>query len=158
MPKIIDEKVWEDIKNDYLKNNKTYEQLASEYPASLRSIQKRGSDEGWAELKKAQKVISISAGQTAKTQKPKTPSRSRTTAGSIDEIGIVQEAIEIAKAGLYTEFKSGEGCASVLVKLIELHRKINPPSAGELADMIISLNISPAEFVQELRERWGQRA
>jgi len=50
------------------------------------------------------------------------------------------------------------GLAGGLVRLLEYRRKISPPTAALLAEMVLALGISPTEFVRELRDKWQLKA
>jgi hypothetical protein len=45
--------------------------------------------------------------------------------------------------------------ANSLRSWVELRRKLSPPTVGELADLVIELNVSIPEFVTELKARYG---
>jgi hypothetical protein len=45
--------------------------------------------------------------------------------------------------------------ANSLRAWVDLRRKLSPPTIGELADLVIELNVSIPEFVTELKARYG---
>jgi transcriptional regulator with XRE-family HTH domain len=45
--------------------------------------------------------------------------------------------------------------ANSLRAWVDLRRKLSPPTVGELADLVIELNVSIPEFVAELKARYG---
>lgn len=84
--------------------------------------------------------------------------------GTVDELGLVDNAL-----GLLTEVmgqcargeveaKAIASIATALVKVLQYRRILQPPTAAELADQLIQMNISPEQFVEELKKGWVQRA
>lgn len=80
----------------------------------------------------------------------------------IDEVLIVEDAIEALSGLLQRDNISvnspGVGStASALVRLLEYRRKLEPPTASELAEVAIAQGISPHEFMEELQKQWRLR-
>lgn len=50
------------------------------------------------------------------------------------------------------------GLATGICRLIELRLKLSPKTAAEFADQVLASNITPSEFVAELKRQWQQRA
>ena len=144
MPKKIN---WREIKETYLAEDVTYTELASRFDVSLSSIEHRASKEGWKYLEKTakqpQKLTVFAGGKSNK----------------VDELELLDTAIHSLSTGVNSaEFKSAEGCATALVKLLEARQKFSPKSASDIADMCLNLNISPQDFIRELSNKWQARA
>jgi hypothetical protein len=153
MPKKID---WEPIKQHYLSSDESLASVALRFGVSKRAIEDKSAEGGWEALKTAGHV---GAEVEERPEPVARPSRSRRT-GRIDEVDEIDHAITQLSGWISggAEPKSLEGCASALAKLIELRRKLVPATAAELAEQVLALGISPAEFVHELKEKWQQRA
>ena len=154
MPKKID---WEPIKQAYLSSDESLASVALRFGVSKRAIEDKSAEGGWEALKTAGHV----GGEEEEEESP-IPYRRRSFArkAKIDEVDEVDHAITQLSGwiGGGAEPKSLEGCASALAKLIELRRKLVPLTAAELAEQVLALGISPAEFVTELKEKWQRRA
>jgi hypothetical protein len=149
----------------------TQAKIASHFSVTTRTVERWAQKDGWGALKQAQNVVSISEARKP-SPSPSTPrnppSIRQSTADSIDEIQVVEGAI----ASLYTmitgindrgddipvDTRGIGGIAGALVRFLEYRRKIKPPTAAELAEQVIAMGISPAEFVSELKQQWQQRA
>ncbi|MEO1399695.1 MAG: hypothetical protein AAFV72_00390 [Cyanobacteria bacterium J06635_1] len=84
-------------------------------------------------------------------------------AGDIDPLQIVDLAIADLSSAMQTQaqFNLPQGmgaCAGGLVRLLEFRRKLQPPTAAELAEQVIALGISPQEFTAELSRQWAKTA
>lgn len=146
MPKKID---WEPIKRAYLVSGKSLEAIAAEFGVSVRSIETRSSEEGWASSRDqvAPKPVN----------KPRPTSRDR---AEVDEVEVLEAAIADLSAGIAdgdTPIKSKEAAATALVRLLEYREKLMPKSATDLAARAIELGISPEAFLEELRQAWQAR-
>lgn len=151
MPKKID---WAEIKKAYLEDGESYASLALRFNVGKSTIEARASSEGWAALKKG----GVSRVNQGDTPKPQIRTRMPSTQG-IDEIEIIEDAIAKMSADLHVaEPKSAEGAANAIAKLIELHNRLTPKTAADLADMAIELGISPKDFVRALSDKWQERA
>lgn len=152
----------EQAKKLYLHDGLTMDAIAQKLGVSRRTIERWSANdpEGkWTDLKLAQKVVAFSPRADAPTE-PAKPRRQRGHS-EIDELKIIELAISDLSATLgsgETDSRSMGGIAGGLVRLLEYRRKICPPTAAELADLVLELNISPQEFVAELKQRWLQRA
>jgi hypothetical protein len=149
----------------------TQEAIALHFNMSTRTIERWAAQDGWGARKQAQKVVAIGSSrkQTSPTpgDEPVSP-KPRRQRGAIDEMEIIESAIVSLDALLSSmgglsgddriDTRGIGGTASALVKLLEYRRKIQPPTAAELADLVIELGISPTEFVAELKQKWLQRA
>jgi hypothetical protein len=155
VPKKIE---WDEIKKAYLEEAETYASLALRFGVGKSTIEARASAEGWAALKKGKDSgVSRSAFQGT-PQKPQIRARSLTVQ-SIDEIEIIQDAITKLSGDLHVaEPKSAEGVAGAIAKLVELHNRLVPKTASDLADMAIELGIAPADFIRALNSKWQERA
>lgn len=147
--------------------------IAAQLSVSRRTIERWADDGVWRE--KRGNVVSIN--QPPKTQPVNnpnpTPTREparvrRRDRGTIDELEIIENAIVNLDLLLSGMSSTGEErsidtrgigtTAGALVKLLEYRRKIQPPTAAELAEQAIALGMSPAEFARELRQAWEKRA
>lgn len=153
MPKKID---WEPIKQYYLSNDESLAAVAIRFGVSKRAIEDKSAEGGWEALKTAGEV----GGEVEEESPIPYRRRSFDRKAKIDEVDEVDHAITQLSGwiGGGAEPKSLEGCASALAKLIELRRKLVPLTAAELAEQVLALGISPAEFVSELKEKWQRRA
>lgn len=157
----------------YLDDGLTMDAIAQKLGVSRRTVERWSANdpEGkWTDLKLAQKVVAFSPRETPPTepQKPRRE-RGRRSASEIDELEIVEGAIVsldlllasmsgMTDDGRPVDTRGVGGIAGALVKLLEYRRKISPPTAAELAEQVLALNINPAEFVQELKRAWQLRA
>lgn len=153
--------------------------IAAQLSVSRRTIERWADDGVWRE--KRGNVVSInqpSKPQPVNNPNP-TPTREparvrRRDRGEIQELEIVESAISSLHL-LFTDMAAGpdedengrikpidtRGIGTIggaLVKLLEYRRKIQPPTAAELAEQAIALGMSPAEFARELRQAWEKRA
>lgn len=156
----------------------TQEAIAQHFNVSVRTIERWASQDGWGARKKAQKVVSIGEAKSKTQPLPPnpvnttlpTPTREpvrvrRRDRGEIDELEIVEGAI-VNLDLLLSSMSSASGddrpidtrgigtTAGALVKLLEYRRKIQPPTAADLAEQILALGITPNELVAELKARW----
>ena len=141
----------------YLTQGWTMAAIAQKLNVTSRTIERWAKAGEWAAKKKASKVVSIN--QSAREEPTARVQRSR---GALDDIEIVETAISdisSAMTGAGSEdVRSLGGLATALVKLLEYRRKIQPPTAAELAEQVLAMEISPSEFVAELKQKWLQRA
>lgn len=134
----------------------------------------------WRDLRESntttvQKVIPIAEAKAKAKSIPtdptpyRNPPSVRRQKSQVDEFEIVENAIVsldlllgsmggMSDDGRPVDTRGVGGIAGALVKLLEYRRKIQPPSAAELAEQVIALGISPTEFARELREQWHLRA
>lgn len=164
-----------------LEQGLTQAAIAQQLSVSTRTIERWASEDGWGARKKAQsKVVLISEAKPkpqpslqaapASTHSNPPSTRPRRQRGEIDELEIVEGAIANLSLLLgdtdrdcmeneYGRVKPIDtrgigGIAGALVRLLEYRRKIQPPTAADLAEQVIALGISPSEFVAELKQRW----
>ena len=136
---------------------KTYPQIAAELGVSERTVKRWAKAGGWGGdtvTKETAKVVSL-ADRSA-------PPRSRQR-GQIDRIEIVEMAIanlsELLRSDHISVNSPGVGStASALVRLLEYHHKICPPTVSDLARQAMEMGIRPNEFLDALRNEWQQRA
>lgn len=91
------------------------------------------------------------------------PRRERRTMSRIDEVLIIEDAIEslsdlLARDNISVNSPGVGSTASALVRLLEYRRKISPPTATELAEAAIAHGIAPEDFITELQKQWRLRA
>jgi len=151
-----------EAKRLYLDKNWTQAAIATHFSVSARTVERWASGDGWGALKQS-KVIqlnerpekSASAPAAAPAPRPR-PGRSH----EIDELEVVNLAIADLSSALSgsEDERSLGGLAGGLVRLLEYRRKISPPTAALLAEMVLALGISPTEFVRELRDKWQLKA
>lgn len=159
----------EQVKQAYIGSRDSLATIAARFGVGQRTVEGWASDGGWDGLRKAQKVVAIAPRKQASPTPGDEPApRPRRKRGEIDELEIVENAIvnldlmlnsmgSMSENGMLDTRGIG-GTAGALVKLLEYRRRIQPPTAAELAELVISLDISPAEFVAELKQKWLQRA
>jgi transposase-like protein len=162
----------------YLDDGLTMDAIAQKLGVSRRTVERwSASDpEGkWTDLKLAQKVVSFVRPDSAEHSRPverrdePVKVRPRRQRGQVDELEIVESAI--VNLDLLLGCMCGASgddrpvdtrgvgtTAGALVKLLEYRRKVQPPTAAELAEQVLALNINPAEFAQELKRAWQLRA
>ncbi|MGG6295281.1 helix-turn-helix domain-containing protein [Leptolyngbya sp. AN02str] len=138
---------------------RSYAAIALDVGVSTRTVERWGSEGNWAVLRQAN-VVPLERSESQPRQRP-TP-RSRRGDGAIDEMEIVEGAIAnlavLLDGSGDVDPRSLGGIAGALVRLLEYRRKVQPQTAAELAERAIALNINPAEFARELREKWQLRA
>jgi hypothetical protein len=146
----------------------TISAIATRFEMSRRQVGRWANAGGWREEKEALGKSNVVPMQKPNA-KPQTttapPTRSKRKASEIDELEIVELAIADLSAAMYAA-SNGEGIdvralgglAGGLVRLLEHRRKICPPTAAELAEMALALDMTPAEIVAELKAKWQQRA
>lgn len=142
---------WSRIEQAYLDGSETLEQVARRFGVSERAVKGKASQEGWVARRKAlrresraERIIYF----------PATPGP---TSRDPDELAILDRAICNLDALLSKPSVDGRTVgpiASALVKLLEYRRKLQPPTAADLAEQLLALQISPAELVSELKKRW----
>lgn len=162
----------EEVKIAYINGSDSLAIVAGRFGIGERTIEMWSKDGGWEALKRANNVVPIGEAKS-KQAKPinsqPAPVRVRTRRAEIDELDIVEGAIE-SLSGLLTGMTLGGedrpidtrgvgGVAGALVKLLEYRRaRLKPATAAEVAEMAIGLGISPQEFIAELKVKWAQRA
>lgn len=157
MPKPIDPERWQQAKQAYVCGGESLEAIATQFGISKRAIEKKASEEGWAALRKAKAIPKPPTHSPTPSTKSFNPKPTR-RAADIDELEIIELAINDVSTGLALaateDLRSLGGCATGLCKLIELRRKLSPPTAAELADQVLALGIDPKEFALELKRLW----
>ena len=167
MSKRID---WAAIEKAYHSTNDSPAKLALQFGVSKRSIEIKAEKDGW----KAKRAARQAAQKSDSDYDPRsgTAPRIRQPRTKIDELLIVENAIVSLDSLLYSmcggngeegaskgiDTRGVGGVAGALVRLLEYRRKVEPPTAAELAEIAISLNIRPDEFLTALREAWRLRA
>ncbi|MBD3882159.1 LysM peptidoglycan-binding domain-containing protein [Phormidium tenue FACHB-886] len=152
------------VKAEYLKSNDSMEAIAKRFGISERTLIRwsKADPEGeWTVLRKAKTIVSAPKLQVIDGELPARENRVRRSRGTIDELEIIELAISDLSATLAsgeTDSRSLGSIAGALVRLLEYRRKIQPATAAELAELVLSLGISPTEFVSELKQRWQQSA
>ncbi|HEY9646971.1 MAG TPA: hypothetical protein V6C88_11405 [Chroococcidiopsis sp.] len=142
--------------------------IARELSVNRKTIQRWANDGAWREKRDVIPIGQAKSKQAATAGHQNPPSVRRRRDQPIDERAIVDDAI-ISLSDMLTGMNNrGEdvpvdtrgvgGVAGALVRLFEYRRKINPPTAADLAEMAIALGVSPTEFVAELKAKWQQRA
>lgn len=164
MPKQID---WEAIRKYWQQTGASSQAIADQFGVSKRSVDERLPK--WRETEKsAQKVVPIAEAK-AKAKSVNTdptpyrnPPSVRRQKSQVDEVEIVENAIVSLDSLLSCcspeDTRGVGGIAGALVKLLEYRRKIQPPTAAELAEQAIALDLRPDEFMQALRDAWRLRA
>ena len=137
--------------------------IAQAMGVSRRTIE-RWADEGdWRNLRstateQAPNVVTLTGrSKSAESREPSThpPIRRRAPKGQIDKLEITEDAIVQLSATLAGDVpaQSIGGIAASLVRLMEYHDKKQPDTAIEVAQMALSLGISPTELARQMREQ-----
>ena len=155
-------------KNLYLSDpSLTYADIAKQVGKTPRTVERWANAEepSWAEQRKQtaeqrEQYAKVTSIQEAR-QRPSNPRPVRKLTGPIDELQAIDGAIDTLtlalRAGDETPANSLGGIAGGLCKLIELRRKLAPPTAADLAQQVLELGLTPTDFVKELREQWANR-
>ena len=128
--------------------------IAEQLDISARTVQRWASDGKWEEERGSSNVVAFQATRKA------TEAERRTQAAPdrIDHAEILEKAIldvhSLMRSGVLVGGRDVAAVATALVKLLECHRKVCPPTIGELTEQVIDLGFSPHEFAQELRRQW----
>lgn len=153
MPKALDRKLIDAIKKAYLgrKSRPTLKELATEFSVGLSTLKIISSEEKWAELRKTAQV----AQELGAVQGAKSATRQRS---KLDDLVLLNEGIADLSAEIAAvEAKSKEGCATAMANLIKVKRELFPPTAEDLAEMAVSLGITPSDFLTALQRRWAKQ-
>ena len=142
-------------------NGETIQAIADRFNISRRTVERWADGGNWREEKEQQSnVVPLAKPK----QQPKLTTHPPVRAplrrsDSIDDLEVIEGAIAELSASLPDSPVMSKGSiANALRGLIEYKRKLQPPTAADLAQQVIDLGISPAEFVAELKERWQHRA
>jgi transposase-like protein len=141
-------------------NGETIQAIADRFGISRRTVERWADAGNWREEKEQQSNVVPLAKPKPKPTTTHPPIRAplRRSEG-MDDLEVIEGAIAELSASLTDpEERSKGSIATALCRLIELRRKLQPPTSTELAQQLIDLGISPAEFVRELKEKWQQRA
>lgn len=155
----IDPKTWNKAKDAYVAGTESLAAIALKFGISKRAVEKRASDEGWAALRQAQQGVQPKT--TVRATPAPLPPRPRHQPQGLDEVEIIDTAIASLSAilsGGMEDTRGIGGIATGLCRLIELRNKLVPKTAADLADMAISLDISPADFIRALNDQWQKKA
>lgn len=135
-------------------NGETIAAIAETIGVTRRTIERWAGEGAWRE--KRGNVVSIK-----KQPKPDIP-RPKRQRGAIDEMELIEMALGDVSSAMSTasseDLRALGGLATALCRLIELRRKVQPPTVAVLAEQAIDLNISPSEFMAELSKQWKLRA
>lgn len=157
MPKPIDPKIKNAVKIAYLGSNLSataaVEKISTEFRISTRKIWAWIKEEHWDLEKKSQNVI------TFDPQKPRPERRPDRDGAPIEVLTIVEDTIRDLQADLDNVMgREKAQTANALKGLLEMYRKLKPETPQELAQRVIELGITPAEFVAELKAAgWGAK-
>lgn len=154
MPKQID---WEEIRKYWQQNGASAQALVDRFGVGLRSVEARMPE--WRSHEKPPKVIAIG------DRKPKEPSthppiRPRIPKGDLDELEIIDNAIVMLSTALSGEVpaQSLGSIAGGIVKLFDRRDKVQPKTAIDVAQMALSLGLSPIELARAMREECQNKA
>lgn len=141
--------------------------IARQLDVSRRTIERWADEGAWREKRG---VIPIGEAKKKPLQPPPASTHTNPPAirphrrggEALNELEIIETAIFDVAAAMTTasseDVRSLGGLASGLVRLMEYRRKVQPPTAAALAEQVIEMGISPADFTRELREKWQLRA
>lgn len=154
MPKQID---WAAIRKEFIESpkNLTYVDLAKRFGVSVSAIEGKAgrSGENWQRLRDA---FRLNQTLSIHTENPST-----TTQLDIDQLdpgAIVDTAILRLYAQLGDlQARSLERSVDSLVRLIELRRKLKPPTPAEWAEVgIAEFGLDPVQLWAEVKNQWQQ--
>lgn len=156
----IDPKTWEDAEKAYINGvERSLAAIATRFSLGKRTVEKYAAEHDWDAKRKAGKVVAISKPKPITDSAPRDEVayvRTRRQAEEINELEVVRLAIGDVSAmmgGSEIDARGMGSCASALCKLVELHLKLKPRTAADLADLLIASRIPVREFVQILKER-----
>lgn len=141
---------WAEVKKDYLESGDSLAAVALRFGLSKRAVEKIAADEGWAALRSAHRSSMATVAREAVEEIQR---KQREDLVKDIEVGITKLSYAIRE----TEPRSMEGCAAAMAKLIELHNKMVPVTAEELAEMAVNAGIKPNEFLKALNSAWELR-
>lgn len=153
MPKAIDRRLLDTIKNAYMNRSPkpTLNALAKEFGVSGTKVRVLASEEKWSDIRKA-KDQSTAVGAIAGAKAAVRASK------KVDPYDALMAAIaDISAEVSAVEAKSKEGCANALGNLLKVQRELYPPSVEELAEIAVKLNISPADFLRAIKDKWQEK-
>jgi transposase-like protein len=153
-----DKTVQEKAKEAFLAGE-TIAAIATRYDMSRRQIERWAKAGLWREEKQGKTNVVPMA--KPKPSQAASPVRAKRQAREMDELEIVNAAIadlSAALAGASEDLRALGGLAGGLIRLLEYRRKVNPPTAAELAEMAIALGYTPETFMLALRETWRNQA
>jgi hypothetical protein len=140
--------------------------IADALAISRRTVERWANDGAWRELR--EKNGSLEAVPAVAPRKPKVLEfrrREDEPDGEIDfavveaddPLAIADNIIVILQQELARPMLGRDRAtiANSLRAWVDLRRKLSPPTVGELADLVIELNVSIPEFVTELKARYG---
>lgn len=129
-------------------------EIAAQCGVSRRTIERWIKAEDWRSILDAGNVIALIQSEPAEKRLKRQQ--------KIDKLALVEaalldvsDAMNVAKK---TDLRALGSLASSLVKLMEFHQKLQPPTAAEVATLALELGIPPSEFVAELKKQWSHPA
>jgi len=148
MPKAIDSKLIGAIERAYLDRSPkpSLRALATEFGIGLSTVKALSSDRNWTAQREQKEQGKVEGGKDVNRRR------------GIDGYQAIKDAIADISAEVSTvDAKSKEGCASALVSLLKAERELFPPTAEELAEMAVKLDITPADFIRAMKLKWQEK-
>ncbi|MEO1208859.1 MAG: helix-turn-helix domain-containing protein [Cyanobacteria bacterium J06638_20] len=135
--------------------------IAKELDVSERTIFRWAAAGDWdkGRTQREEKVIDFARAHSKEPVRPESPKTDR----ELDDLTVINAILPNLKEQLGDEAlkvnSPGVGASiSALIRMLEYRRKIQPPTARDLAEVAIALNISPQEFMDELQKQWQLQA
>lgn len=153
MAKKIDERTFEAVKAAYLECDSKPDRprLARKFKIGLSTLNNWAAENKWEELRastaQSRSVGRVEGAKAAVRQRPK-----------VDDLTLLNDGIADLSAEIASiDAKSKEGCATAMASLIKIKRELFPPTAEDLAEMAVSLGITPSDFLTALQRRWQKQ-
>ena len=153
MPKKIDDRTFEAVKDAYLECDSKPDRprLARQFKIGLSTLNNWAAENKWEDLRSAK----VAAREIGRVEGSKAAIRQRP---KVDDLELMNNAIaDLGAEVAVVEAKSKEGCATAMAALIKAKRELYPPDAEELAAMAVSLGITPSDFLTALQRRWAKQ-
>jgi hypothetical protein len=144
MPKKTPELVVKRIERAILAGDGSYDEIAKRHEVSKPTVERIA------------RSLRLQDRKTATAAATRAIAATLTSTLDLDEV-VLLGIQSLAEALPDAPVRSREGVAGAMARLIEVHRKFNPMTMAELADVAIGINnFDPREFARLLRERLEQ--
>ena len=163
MPKRLDEQLISKIEEVYLKDEtETYSSLAERFSVGKSTLERIGKERNWARKRDQQKARR--AQKLIKQSEIVTQSLERVNPDTLMELDqfsqkrllkIVERGLIVFENAIEQSSKNPRvlsSLASGLVKLVDIHLKLEPLTAADLVEILIRLDVGPDEFLSQLRQ------
>ena len=153
MPKTID---WIVIEQDYIQGDLTYKQLATKHGVGISSIESKASTGEWTDKRKAYRFARESLAVPTEV----VATEITLNQGQIDPREVLNFAIQKYYQALPNlEPRSLERSTDAICRLLELQRKLYPPTPAEWAEYAIAeFKMCPVQLWKEVKSQWEQNS